>query len=73
MKESRFRSLLKGITWRILATATTVLIAYIITGEASFAFKIGAFEFVAKLVIYYMHERVWQMVPKGTVRKWLSF
>ncbi|MBT8218422.1 MAG: DUF2061 domain-containing protein, partial [Bacteroidia bacterium] len=30
-KESHIRSVLKGITWRFIATATTITIAYIIT------------------------------------------
>ena len=72
MKESRLRSLIKGITWRILATATTIIIAFIITGKVDFALKIGFFEFLAKLVIYYLHERAWQRVPLGTIRKWMG-
>ena len=72
-KESRLRSLIKGITWRILATATTMIIAYIITGEVGDAIKIGAIEFVGKLLIYYLHERAWQMVPRGTIRRMLNF
>ena len=69
MKESRTRSLLKGFTWRIIATATTIIIAYLITGEVGDAFKIGALEFIGKLIIYYLHERAWQKVPLGSVRK----
>ena len=68
-KESRIRSLFKGFTWRILATATTITIAYIITGEIGDAFKIGGIEFFGKLFIYYIHERAWQAVPRGTIRK----
>lgn len=69
MKESRLRSLLKGITWRIIATLSTITIAYFITGEVSHALKIGGIEFFAKLIIYYGHERAWQMVPIGTIEQ----
>ena len=69
MKESRIRSLLKGITWRIIATATTIIIAYLITGKVGDALKIGALEFIGKLIIYYLHERAWQKVPIGSIRK----
>lgn len=72
MKESRIRSLIKGLTWRLVATTTTIIVAYIITGETGLAFKIGAIEFVAKLAVYYFHERAWQSVPRGTIRKWFS-
>ena len=68
-RESRLRSILKGFSWRIVATLTTVSIAYIITGEVHDALKIGGYEFVIKLAVYYFHERAWQMVPRGTVRK----
>ena len=63
--ESPMRSVLKGITWRLLATFTTVVIAFCLTGEQGVALKIGALEFVAKLAIYYMHERVWVRIQFG--------
>ena len=68
-KDSRLRSLIKGFTWRLLATATTIIIAYIITGKVGDALKIGGIEFFGKLIIYYLHERAWQAVPHGTIRK----
>jgi len=65
-KESHIRSLIKGISWRIIATADTVLIVLLITclyGNCSIenALKIGAVEFLLKLFIYYFHERMWQL------------
>ena len=69
LKESRLRSVIKGLTWRILATATTMTIAYFITGEVGDALKIGGLEFASKLLIYYIHERAWQRVPRGKIRK----
>lgn len=68
-KESHLRSLLKGFTWRIVATTTTITIAYFITGEIGDALKIGAIEFIGKIFIYYLHERLWQMMPYGTIRR----
>lgn len=68
-RESRLRSFLKGLTWRIIATGTLVAAAWWYTGDTTLAFSFGAVEFVAKLVLYYLHERAWQMLPRGTVRK----
>lgn len=68
-KESHYRSILKTITWRIIATTTTVVIAYFIFGDITNALKVGGIEFFAKMVIYYVHERAWQAVPYGAVRK----
>lgn len=67
--ESRTRSILKALSWRILATLTTILIAYVITGKTDTAFAIGGIEFVLKFIIYYAHERAWQLAPLGTMQK----
>lgn len=68
-KDSNLRSILKGLTWRFVATSTTALIAYFVTGKIDLALKIGAIEVVAKVAIYYFHERLWLLVPRGTIRK----
>ena len=61
-EESHTRSLLKGLTWRVLATMTTVSIAFVVTGEVRTAFQIGCVEFIAKIGIYYIHERIWSKI-----------
>jgi uncharacterized membrane protein len=68
-KESRLRSLLKGLSWRIVATTTIVVIAWYSTGNIELALEIGFIEFFIKLLLYYLHERAWQAVPHGTIRK----
>jgi adenylylsulfate kinase len=60
--ESHTRSIVKGLTWRILATSTTTIIAYFVTGHVDTAIQIGFFEFFAKLAIYYLHERAWTRI-----------
>ena len=67
-RESHLRSFLKALSWRVLATTTTALIAWVITDDISTAIVIGGIEFIAKFFIYYGHERVWQLVPRGTMR-----
>lgn len=68
-RESHYRSLLKATSWRVLATLTTTIIAFFITGEVATALTIGSIEFVLKFLIYYLHERAWQLVPRGGIRK----
>ena len=63
-KSSHIRSILKGISWRIVATVDTILVVLLITclfRECSIenAIKIGASEFLFKLLIFYLHERLW--------------
>ncbi|MEQ8692508.1 MAG: DUF2061 domain-containing protein [Pseudomonadales bacterium] len=62
-KESRVRSLSKALSWRVVATLTTGVIAYFVTGTLEAAALIGGIEFFVKFIIYYMHERAWQHVP----------
>ena len=62
-KESHLRSLLKAFSWRIVATTTTAVIAYAVIGEIEAAVLIGSIEFIAKFIIYYAHERAWQLMP----------
>lgn len=67
-RESRLRSILKASTWRIVATGTTLSIAYIVTGKTDVAVTIAGIEVITKMVIYYFHERAWQMLPRGSIR-----
>ncbi|MFQ3169180.1 MAG: putative membrane protein [Limisphaerales bacterium] len=66
--ESPLRSAVKGFTWRLVATFTTILIVYFVTGEQSKALQIGAIEFVTKFVVYYFHERAWVRISFGQCR-----
>ncbi len=68
-RESHLRSVLKAFSWRIVATTTTAVIAYFITDDLMAALHIGSIEFVVKFAVYYFHERAWQLVPRGTVRR----
>ena len=59
------RSALKGFTWRLVATFTTIVIVYCITGEQAKALQIGAIEFVAQFAVYYLHARAWLRISFG--------
>ena len=77
-KDSKLRSILKAITWRVIATGTTFTLAYTIfsgTGCEDALAKsslVAGLELVIKLVIYYLHERAWQSLPKGALEKAFS-
>jgi len=59
------RSLAKTISWRIFASLTTFIIAYIATGKADVSATIVSAEIVSKLVLYYLHERGWAHIRWG--------
>jgi uncharacterized membrane protein len=67
--ESHLRSLIKAVSWRIFGTLATVVISYIFTNKWSTALYIGAFEFITKIAIFYVHERVWHKIPLGLNKK----
>ena len=64
-EESATRSIIKAVSWRILATLTTTLLVYAVTGSTEFAVTIGAFEAVAKMALYFIHERAWNRLDIG--------
>ena len=58
-KKSRIRHIAKTITWRIIASLTTFILAYIFTQNISKSLWLMGIEMVLKLLLYYYHERVW--------------
>jgi adenylylsulfate kinase len=64
-KETNKRSIVKGISWRIVATSTTVVIIYIFFGRLDLAIAAGVIETVLKVGLYWAHERAWFKVRWG--------
>ena len=56
---SRKRHAMKAVTWRVVATTATVVIAWSVTGDWRVGLEVGAVEFFAKMLLYYLHERFW--------------
>ena len=65
MKESKTRTILKTVTWRILATCTTMLLVYLFTKRLTLSLGIGAVEVTIKMLIYFLHERLWLKIKIG--------
>lgn len=63
--ERHSRSIVKAVSWRILGTMDTILIAWLISGEMTIAFSIGTFELLTKTFLYYFHERLWSGIRWG--------
>jgi uncharacterized membrane protein len=59
------RSLAKTVTWRMLGSFDTFLIAYITTGQAKIGLTIASAEVLTKIALYYLHERGWAHVRWG--------
>jgi uncharacterized membrane protein len=63
--EGHGRSFIKAVSWRTVGTIDTFIISFFVTGKASLAGSIAAVEVVTKVMIYYLHERLWAVVPWG--------
>lgn len=66
---SRKRHIAKTFTWRIVGTLDTILISWFITGNPLTGIKIGFTEVITKMVLYYLHERLWFRIPMSESRK----
>ena len=60
---------MKTITWRLIGTMDTILIGWIISGNPLIGLKIGSLEIITKMVLYYLHERVWYKSKFGVRKK----
>jgi adenylylsulfate kinase len=58
-KDAHHRSILKALSWRVLATLATILIVFAFTRKIVLSVGVGAVEVVIKLILYYLHERMW--------------
>ena len=65
LQERPERSILKSVTWRVIGTVDTVIISWIITGTLTLAFSIGFVELLSKMILYFLHERIWNKVRWG--------
>jgi uncharacterized membrane protein len=57
------RSLAKTISWRLIAALDTFAISYLVTRSFAWAGSIVGVEAITKVILYYVHERVWVHIP----------
>lgn len=67
--DSHYKSLCKAVSWRITGSLDTFVLSWIITGQAHLAFSIAFVELFTKIVLYWIHERVWLRVKWETQSK----
>ena len=66
-RDGRRRSATKTATWRVLASADTMLLGLVFTGNLATAISIGGLEVITKLALYFFHERYWARIRWGIV------
>ncbi len=67
--ETHVRSMMKALSWRIVATLTTILLVFVFTGDLVVSGGVGLTELLTKIFIYYAHERLWNALSFGKVQK----
>ena len=63
--ETHSRSIVKAISWRAAGSADTFVIVALITGNSKIAGGVALTEVITKCALYYVHERVWSLIPWG--------
>jgi len=64
-KETHTRTIVKAVSWRVIATLTTATIVFIFTREWTLTLGITFFEVLSKILFYYFHERIWNRIHWG--------
>ena len=67
-RETNIRSIAKGVSWRVIATTTTIIIVYVFFGRLDLAIAAGLIETVLKVALYWGHEKIWQRIHWGKKR-----
>lgn len=64
------RSVVKTLSWRIIAGLDTFAISWFVTGKLLSAATIIGVEALTKMLWYYLHERGWDHITWGRSRGW---
>lgn len=67
VQERPIRSLAKAVSWRITGSLDTILLSWFFVGDLSIAVAIGTTEVITKMVLYYLHERIWSRSSFGQI------
>jgi uncharacterized membrane protein len=67
MADAKKRSLAKTISWRVVASLATAGIVYVFTGKLVMSLGIGVVEAFIKMLLYYLHERIWQRIAWANI------
>jgi uncharacterized membrane protein len=66
---SVYRHIAKTVSWRVIGTIDTMVLSFFITGDLTIALSIGGLEVFTKMILYFLHERVWYKIPFGVSKR----
>lgn len=67
--ETKTRSILKTISWRLVGSSAVLLISFLLTGSFALASSIATVQLVSNTILYFIHERVWNKIQWGIISK----
>jgi uncharacterized membrane protein len=70
--DSHARTIVKAVSWRVIATLTTMTIVFLFTRKIILSLGVGLVEVVTKITFYYLHERSWHKISWGKTKHPLS-
>ncbi len=59
LRQTRFRSLIKSLSWRVPGSLVTFGVAFAFTQDVKISAAITGAEVVSKIALYYVHEQLW--------------
>jgi uncharacterized membrane protein len=65
LSESNTRSVAKAVSYRLFGSLTTFAIAFALTGDPMISSAVGIADLVAKAILFYVHERLWNRISWG--------
>jgi uncharacterized membrane protein len=68
MADKHYRSLAKAVSWRATGTIDTMVISFVVTGKIKLAVSIGVIEVFTKILLFYLHERLWNATSFGRAK-----
>lgn len=63
--EKPIRSVAKALSWRVVGTLDTLAVSFILANDFTLAASIASVDFITKLILYFFHERAWNIVKWG--------
>jgi adenylylsulfate kinase len=64
-RETHSRSVAKALSWRVSGTLATTLLVFVFTRRLTLSLAVGGLEFVSKIGLFWMHERIWDRLRFG--------
>ena len=67
--ESKSRSIAKAVSYRVLGSATTAVVCFLLTRKMALSGELGVLDMVLKIGLYFLHERLWNHISFGRSKR----